>query len=62
MKLGGPTTDKFRRPDTPTWIKLAIAGTACLMVGIERRLFLVIGLVLVALAWLSWRGDSQRLS
>lgn len=62
MKLGGPTADKFRKPDTPTWIKLAIAGAACLMVGIERRLFLLVGLVLVGMAWLSWRRDSQRLS
>lgn len=62
MKLKQPQAEKFRRPETPTWIKLLIAGLACLTVGIERRLFLLIGAALLAGAWLSARSDRQRLT
>lgn len=62
MKIKRPQAEKFRKPETPTWIKLLIAGLACLTVGIERRLFLLVGAGLLVAAWLSARSDSQRLT
>lgn len=61
MKLTRPS-EKFHRPETPTHMKLFIAGAACLAVGIERRIFLLLGAGLLAFAYLSWRGEQQRLS